>query len=103
MSGEIVDQQFGQWEGFSLNDVTPENREVTAETELATPRHQHGLLLNGLKKRGVTRVIAGGMGARALSHIHGASNRSRRWGAIQRAPIVASPAAETKGTIPQIP
>lgn len=67
MNGENLDQHFGHCKTFALVDVSPESREVTAQMEVASPEHQHGLLPLWLKERGVTHVIAGGMGAHALS------------------------------------
>jgi predicted Fe-Mo cluster-binding NifX family protein len=60
-------QHFGHCERFALVDVDPMTRQVTASTEIAAPEHQPGLLPPWLKERGVTMVIAGGMGSRARS------------------------------------
>lgn len=67
MSGETLDQHFGHCERFALIDVVPESRKMTAQMELTAPEHQHGLLPQWLKERGVTHVIAGGMGSHARS------------------------------------
>jgi predicted Fe-Mo cluster-binding NifX family protein len=64
---------FGHCEKFALVDVDPKTKEVTATTEVVAPEHQPGLLPVRLKERGVTVVIAGGMGARALSLFQEAS------------------------------
>ena len=56
---------FGHCEKFMLFDVDPARKTVTAETSLEAPPHQPGLLPAWLAERGVTCVIAGGMGGRA--------------------------------------
>ena len=61
MSGDCLHQHFGHCDKFALIDVARESREISAQTELAAPEHQHGLLPLWLKERGVTHVIAGGM------------------------------------------
>ena len=70
MNGDNLDQHFGHCKTFALIDVAPESKEVTAQMELTAPEHQHGLLPLWLKERGVTHVIAGGMGAHAHSLLH---------------------------------
>lgn len=67
VTGENLNPHFGHCEKFALVDVDPKTREVIATTEAPAPEHQPGLLPRWLKERGVTVVIAGGMGARALS------------------------------------
>ncbi len=66
-------QHFGHCEKFALVDVDPVTRQTTASTEVTAPEHQPGLLPPWLKERGVTLVIAGGMGARAHSLFQTAS------------------------------
>ena len=72
-TGDCLNPHFGHCEKFALVDVDPKTKEVTATTELVAPEHQPGLLPVWLKERGVTVVIAGGMGARALSVFQEAS------------------------------
>jgi predicted Fe-Mo cluster-binding NifX family protein len=72
-TGDCLNPHFGHCEKFALVDVDPKTMEVTATTELVAPEHQPGLLPVWLKERGVTVVIAGGMGARALSLFQEAS------------------------------
>ena len=72
-TGDCLNPHFGHCEKFALVDVDPKTKEVTATTELVAPEHQPGLLPVWLKERGVTVVIAGGMGARALSLFQEAS------------------------------
>lgn len=64
---------FGHCENFSLVDVDPVTKQISASTELAAPEHQPGLLPPWLKERGVDLVIAGGMGSRAHSLFQAAS------------------------------
>lgn len=73
MKGDHLDQHFGHCERFALIDVASESRQVTAETAVTAPEHQHGLLPLWLKERGVTHVIAGGIGAHARSLLQDAS------------------------------
>lgn len=73
VTGDCLNPHFGHCEKFALVDVAPNTKEVTCTTEVAAPEHQPGLLPVWLKERGVTHVIAGGMGARALSLFQEAS------------------------------
>ena len=63
-NGQLA-QHFGHCEKFALVDVDPVTKQITASTEVEAPEHQPGLLPPWLKERGVSLVIAGGMGARA--------------------------------------
>jgi Mrp family chromosome partitioning ATPase/predicted Fe-Mo cluster-binding NifX family protein len=56
---------FGHCEEFTLVDVDPRSKEVTAFTAVRAPEHEPGLLPGWLAERGATFVIAGGMGAHA--------------------------------------
>ena len=67
MAGGHLAQHFGHCEKFALIDVDPDTRQITATSEVEAPEHQPGLLPPWLKERGVTLVIAGGMGSRAHS------------------------------------
>lgn len=60
-------RHFGHCEKFAIVDVGPTTRQVAASTEVAAPEHQPGLLPPWLKQQGVTLVIAGGMGSRAIT------------------------------------
>lgn len=73
VAGGSLNPHFGHCEKFAIVDVNPKTREVLATTETPAPEHQPGLLPVWLKERGVTVVIAGGMGARALSLFQEAS------------------------------
>ena len=63
----LLAQHFGHCEKFALLDVDPVTRQITSSTEVDAPEHQPGLLPPWLKERGVTLVVAGGMGTRAQS------------------------------------
>lgn len=56
---------FGHCEQFILIDVNPDTRQITAEELVTPPPHEPGLLPKWLGEKGVTRIIAGGMGQRA--------------------------------------
>jgi len=56
---------FGHCASFALVDVDPQTKKIVRTEELAAPPHQPGLLPPWLAERGVTLIIAGGMGQRA--------------------------------------
>jgi predicted Fe-Mo cluster-binding NifX family protein len=56
---------FGHCEQFAIIDV--ENSLITKEYRITPPPHEPGLLPGWLAERGVTDVIAGGMGQRAVN------------------------------------
>jgi predicted Fe-Mo cluster-binding NifX family protein len=56
---------FGHCETFAIFET--ENGKVMNESYLAPPPHQPGILPAWLASHGITHVIAGGMGHRALS------------------------------------
>jgi predicted Fe-Mo cluster-binding NifX family protein len=56
---------FGHCEQFAIIDV--ENNLITKEYLITPPPHEPGLLPGWLAERGVTDVIAGGMGQRAVN------------------------------------
>lgn len=72
-AADCLNPHFGHCEKFVFFDVDPKTKEVIATTEAPAPEHQPGLLPVWLKEREVTVVIAGGMGARALSLFQDAS------------------------------
>jgi predicted Fe-Mo cluster-binding NifX family protein len=57
---------FGHCKRFALVDVDPEAKVVLRREDIDAPPHEPGLLPSWLAERGVTVVIAGGMGQRAL-------------------------------------
>lgn len=65
MSDGKLEQHFGHCQQFTFIDVDSTTREVLKSTQEAAPEHEPGLLPRWLRDRGVTVVIAGGIGARA--------------------------------------
>jgi predicted Fe-Mo cluster-binding NifX family protein len=60
----ILDGHFGHCSHFALVDV--ENKEIIAEELVVAPPHEPGILPPFLADLGVTDVLAGGMGQRAI-------------------------------------
>ena len=60
----ILDAHFGHCQYFSLLDV--ENNIIVLEEKVVPPPHEPGLLPKWLAEKGVTDIIAGGMGQRAI-------------------------------------
>lgn len=60
---------FGHCREFYICDVSEDN-EISNETLQMAPSHEPGLLPRWLSEQGVTDVIAGGMGQRAISLFH---------------------------------
>ena len=58
---------FGHCEKFTLIDADPESNTILGKEEITPPPHEPGLLPRWLAGKGVTLVIAGGMGQRAQS------------------------------------
>lgn len=56
---------FGHCQQFALIEV--ENESITGETLVTPPPHEPGLLPAWLAEKGVTDVISGGMGQRAVN------------------------------------
>ncbi len=65
LEGGILCSHFGHCEQFAIVDA--ENMSITGETLVTPPPHEPGLLPAWLAEKGVTDVIAGGMGQRAIS------------------------------------
>ncbi len=64
VSNGTLDEHFGHCNSFVLIDVI--DNVVTNTTTIDAPPHQPGLLPGFLAEKGVTDVIAGGMGQRAI-------------------------------------
>lgn len=73
MTDGVLAQHFGHCEKFAFVDVDPKTKLVKAVVEVPAPEHQPGLLPPWLKERGITHVIAGGMGTRAQERFKEAS------------------------------
>lgn len=61
----ILDSHFGHCKFFLLLYV--ENNEVTYEEKVVPPPHEPGLLPKWIAEQGVSDIIAGGMGQRAIN------------------------------------
>jgi len=61
----ILCSHFGHCQQFAIIDADGNN--ITAETLLTPPPHEPGVLPGWLAEKGVTDVIAGGMGQRAIN------------------------------------
>ncbi|MBN1185249.1 MAG: NifB/NifX family molybdenum-iron cluster-binding protein [Bacteroidales bacterium] len=60
----VLDAHFGHCRYFSLLNV--ENNMIVLEEKVVPPPHEPGLLPKWLAEKGVTDIIAGGMGQRAI-------------------------------------
>ncbi len=60
----ILCSHFGHCEQFAIIDT--ENNTISSESLITPPPHEPGLLPGWLAEKGVTDVIAGGMGQRAI-------------------------------------
>jgi predicted Fe-Mo cluster-binding NifX family protein len=58
-------QHFGHCEQFAIFQV--EDKKITEETYLTPPLHEPGVLPAWLASKGVTHIIAGGMGQKAIT------------------------------------
>ena len=56
---------FGHCASFALIDAGPSTKSPMIREDVEAPPHQPGLLPPWLAERGVTRIIAGGMGQHA--------------------------------------
>ena len=65
VSGGVVSQHFGHCEQFALIDVDEAKKEILKKELVNSPGHEPGLLPQWLADKGVSLVIAGGMGSRA--------------------------------------
>jgi len=65
MTGGRLAAHFGHCEQFVVFEVDPRCDCVTTRETYIAPPHEPGLLPAWLKERGVSLVIAGGMGTRA--------------------------------------
>ncbi|MFC2007020.1 NifB/NifX family molybdenum-iron cluster-binding protein [Chloroflexota bacterium] len=70
VSGGVISPHFGHCEQFALFDVEESKKEITNKDFVTSPEHQPGLLPNWLAEKGVSVIIAGGMGPRAQDIFH---------------------------------
>jgi ATP-binding protein involved in chromosome partitioning len=65
VSGGVVSPHFGHCEQFALIDVDEAKKQILKKDLVNSPGHEPGLLPQWLAEKGVSLVIAGGMGSRA--------------------------------------
>ena len=65
VTGGTMSPHFGHCEQFALFDVEEQKKKIIRKEFISSPEHQPGLLPVWLAEKGVTVVIAGGMGPRA--------------------------------------
>ena len=66
VSGGRLAEHFGHCEQFALFDVDETSKEITKSALVPSPGHQPGFLPQWLSEQGVSVIIAGGMGSRAV-------------------------------------
>ena len=66
VSSGVMSPHFGHCEQFALFDVEEQEKEIINQEMVTAPEHAPGLLPRWLAEKGVSVVIAGGMGPRAL-------------------------------------
>ncbi|MFH0967680.1 MAG: NifB/NifX family molybdenum-iron cluster-binding protein [Methanobacteriota archaeon] len=62
-NGDLVSGHFGSSEGYAIYTIA--GTDVTHEEDLKNPGHDHTLQMTLLASKGVTQLIAGGMGKHA--------------------------------------
>jgi len=65
LTNGLLAQHFGHCAHFAFIDVDTTTKKILGSAQEAAPEHEPGLLPRWLRDRGVTVVIAGGMGPRA--------------------------------------
>ncbi|MBN2610665.1 MAG: ATPase [Bacteroidales bacterium] len=65
VSNDCLCQHFGHCESFAVLET--DNAQIVSETYLKPPPHEPGVLPSWLASMGVTHILAGGMGHRAIS------------------------------------
>ena len=65
VTGGTMSPHFGHCEQFALFDVEEQKKAIIKKELITSPEHQPGLLPVWLAEKGVSVVIAGGMGPRA--------------------------------------
>jgi len=62
----VLCMHFGHCSKFTIVEADEQNRTITSVKTVEPPPHEPGLLPRWLHEMGVTVVIAGGIGARAM-------------------------------------
>ncbi|MBL8968071.1 MAG: dinitrogenase iron-molybdenum cofactor biosynthesis protein [Spirochaetaceae bacterium] len=65
LTGGSLSSHFGHCERFAVIDANPATKSILASEEIVPPPHEPGLFPAWLAERGVTHIIAGGMGQNA--------------------------------------
>ena len=65
VSDSLLSPHFGHCEKFLIYEV--DDNKISEETAVTSPPHEPGILPQWLKGLGVTDIIAGGMGHKAIS------------------------------------
>lgn len=68
VSNGILDAHFGHTKQLAIFDI--ENSQIINESVLDAPPHEPGLLPKLLSEKGVSDIIAGGMGNKAIQLFH---------------------------------
>ena len=68
MENGVLSAHFGHCQQFAIVDV--ENNQITSVTEVTPPEHVPGLYPRWVAEFGVTDVIGGGMGQKAIDLFH---------------------------------
>lgn len=63
----VLDSHFGHCKTFAMFQVDKEKNLVKSVTDVQAPPHEPGLLPKWLGEHGVSMVITGGMGQRAIN------------------------------------
>jgi predicted Fe-Mo cluster-binding NifX family protein len=61
--GDMVAPHFGRCDAYTIADI--EEGEITHQERISNPGHEPGFLPGYLAERGVSCIVAGGMGPRA--------------------------------------
>jgi predicted Fe-Mo cluster-binding NifX family protein len=64
----ILDAHFGHCKYFAIIDV--EDNKISSQEIIQPPPHEPGLLPEWLAQKGVTEVLAGGIGNRAIQNFN---------------------------------
>ncbi len=65
VSDNVLSQHFGHCEEFFIYDI--EDKNITDVTSIVAPPHEPGILPEWLSGYGITDVITGGMGHKAIN------------------------------------
>ena len=66
VSNNLLSEHFGRCEGFTLIETDQNEKKIISTEQVVPPTHQPGVYPQWLADMGVTLVIAGGMGIKAI-------------------------------------